>query len=291
MDDRSGPRLSSWSASDGYPIHVASWTVNQHVEKRGRIVVLHGVQSHGGWYHNLGRILSGRGYETHFPDRRGSGANVIARGHVSSKKRLLDDVAEYLAATKHDGPSLPMTLVGISWSGKLAVITAARRPDLVSNLVMICPGLCPRVDVTRSERVQIALASLFRPTKPFPIPLSDPRLFTDDEAGQRFIAEDPLALKSASARLLAASKFIDFEVTKIPSKVHQPTMLMLAGQDRIVDNEKTIRYFHRLGTRDRTLLTYDDGHHTLEFEEDPDRYANDLADWLDSRLEPSKSRT
>ena len=42
---------------------------------RGQVVVLHGVQSHGGWYHRLGRTLAAAGYIASFPDRRGSGAN------------------------------------------------------------------------------------------------------------------------------------------------------------------------------------------------------------------------
>src|SRR5271156_2765615 len=90
------PRISTWIASDGYPIHMASWPTP--ATPRARVVVLHGVQSHGGWYHNLGRTLAEAGYETHFPDRRGSGANRVDRGHAPSSRRLLADVAEYLAS-------------------------------------------------------------------------------------------------------------------------------------------------------------------------------------------------
>ncbi len=59
---------------------------------------------------------------------------------------------------------------------------------------------------------------------------------------------------------------------------------MLAGQDRIVNNDLTRAYFERLATSDRHLILYPEAHHTLEFEPDPDRYANDLIAWLDSRL-------
>ena len=56
---------------------------------------------------------------------------------------------------------------------------------------------------------------------------------------------------------------------------------MLAGRDRIVDNVKTLAFFRHLASPDSRVIDYPDGHHTLEFEPDPTRYALDLAAWLD----------
>jgi alpha-beta hydrolase superfamily lysophospholipase len=276
------PRIATWAASDGYPIHVASWPTSG--PPRGRVVVLHGVQSHGGWYHRLGRTLAESGYEARFPDRRGSGANRIDRGHTPSTGRLLADVTEYLATLRAQGPSAPIALAGISWGGKLAVVAAGMRPDLVDALALICPGLEPRVGVTRRERWEIALAYFLQPRKTFPIPLSDPALFTDSREGQTFIAEDPLGLRAATARLLAASAIVDRMVKRAPSRIHQPALLMLAGHDRIVDNDRTRAYFRRLASERRQVIDYPDGHHTLEFDPDPSKYARDLVAWLGHAL-------
>ena len=185
-------------------------------------------------------------------------------------------------------PSAPIALAGISWGGKLAVITAGREPELVDALALICPGMQPRVGVSPKERRQIALAYFLRPRKTFPIPLSDPALFTDSHAGQEFIANDPLGLRAATARLLAASTLIDRGVKRIPPKVRQPTLLMLAGRDRIVDNDRTRAYFDGLASTDRRVIEYPEGHHTLEFDPDPSRYALDLAIWLGDTLESGK---
>ena len=50
------PKMRTFTASDGYPLHIAVWPPTGPA--RGQVVVLHGVQSHSGWYHNLGRTLA-----------------------------------------------------------------------------------------------------------------------------------------------------------------------------------------------------------------------------------------
>jgi acylglycerol lipase len=273
------PRFATQVASDGYRIHTTLWVPERPA--RGRVVVLHGVQSHGGWYHGLGRRLAEAGYLASFPDRRGSGANQVDRGHAPSPGRLLDDLAESLAALKQEDPSLPIALAGISWGGKLAVVAAGKHPERVDALALICPGLHPRVDVSSRQRLAIGWAVLTNRRKTFPIPLGDPALFTANPTGQAFIAADDLSLRLATAGLLASSAWIDRQVRLIPPRVRQPVLLMLAGQDRIVDNARTLAYFQRLASPSRSLIEYADAHHTLEFEPDPTRYALDLAAWLD----------
>lgn len=279
MDD-SRPDVSTFAASDGYALHVERWATSG--APRARVVVLHGVQSHAGWYHNLGRTLAGAGFETYFPDRRGSGSNRPARGHAPSARRLTDDLAELLASLRGREPKVPQALAGISWGGKLAVLEAASRPDLVDAVALICPGLHPRVDISLRERLAIALALVTgqgsRTT--FPIPLNDPALFTASPEGQRFIANDPLGLKVATAGLLAASFFIDRSVGRAARRIRQPALLMVAGQDRIVDNARTLQYFEQVVSTEKRVVEYPEGHHTLEFEPDPSRYARDLAAWL-----------
>jgi acylglycerol lipase len=276
------PRAWRQEASDGYPIHVATWPPAGPI--RGRVVVIHGVQSHGGWYHGLGRTLAAAGYEAHFPDRRGSGANRPDRGHAPSARRLVDDLAELLGLLRDRGPTPPIALAGISWGGKLAVLVAGRHPDRVAALALICPGLHPRVGVSRGERLRIAWAYFTDRRKTFPIPLSDPALFTANPEGQAFIADDPLGIRAGTAGLLAASTFIDRSVRRMPPLIRQPCLLMLAGRDRIVDNARTLAYYRTLASPDRRVIEYPEAHHTLEFEPDPSRYARDLIDWLDEVL-------
>ncbi|MGC8639505.1 MAG: alpha/beta fold hydrolase, partial [Isosphaeraceae bacterium] len=244
-----------------------------------------------GWYHSLGRTLAAAGYQASFPDRRGSGPNLRDRGHAPSGGRLVADIVEWLAALRREDASLPITLGGISWGAKLAVIAAARHPELVDRLALICPGLLPRVGVSRKEKLQIAWAMLTNRRKLFPIPLSDPALFTANPEAQSFIAQDPHSLRQGTAGLMATSFFIDRMVRRAPGHIKQPVLLMLAGHDRIVDNARTLDYFQKLASTDRKVIDYPDGHHTLEFEPDPTAYARDLIGWMETRSAPDLQST
>src|SRR5262249_18477313 len=161
-----GCEVRTFVASDGYPLNVAVWPPSRPA--RGQVVVLHGVQSHSGWYHRLGRTLAESGYFASFPDRRGSGANSRQRGHARSARRLIRDVVEWLQTLRAERPRVPIALAGISWGGKLVVIVAGQHPELVAAVALICPGLHPRVSVSRKERFQIAWAFLTNPRKTFP---------------------------------------------------------------------------------------------------------------------------
>ena len=88
---------------------------------------------------------------------------------------------------------------------------------------------------------------------------------------------------------MAASFFIDRMVRRAPGKVKQPALLMLAGQDRIVDNARTLDVLSTLASADRKVIEYPEGHHTLEFEPDPTAYARDLIGWIEAHVRANRA--
>jgi alpha-beta hydrolase superfamily lysophospholipase len=267
------PDLLSFTAGDGY-----EWRYRRYEPRdspRASVVVLHGIQSHGGWYDRTSFKLTTAGYAVKFLDRRGCGVNARDRGDAPSFRRLLDDIAEFLGKM-----SPPRFLIGISWGGKLAVGLQRRHPRLTNGLVLIAPGLCPRVWPPWGQRVRIAVSRFVAPSRQFAIPLNDPDLFTANKERQLFIRDDPLALRSASARLLFESSRMDVYLQFAARHVTMPILLLLAGKDRIIDNTATRQYVGRFPTADRTIIEYPDAHHTLEFEPGGPPFLGDLLNWL-----------
>ena len=139
MGDESGqPTVCTITASDGYRWHYRRYAASGEVV--GRIVFLHGIQSHGGWYLRSCSKIAAAGYEVFFLDRRGCGPNTEARGDIPSFRRVLDDAAEFIQTLPTDKPRL---MGAISWGGKLGVGFQYRHPGLVDGLALLCPGFFP----------------------------------------------------------------------------------------------------------------------------------------------------
>jgi alpha-beta hydrolase superfamily lysophospholipase len=277
-EEIAGFSSSTFQASDGYALSYRHYAAKQ--PPRVHIVGIHGIQSHGGWYAGSCRALAESGCGVMFLDRRGSGANQNQRGDSPGYRRLVDDLAEFITFTRSQSPeTIPLHLVAISWGGKLAVALAERHPGLINGLVLITPGFFPRISPSFREKLQIAWARVTKPSKPFPIPLNDPELFTSDPGWLEFLRHDKLSLHQATARFLVSSVHLDRRMQRASRCVRVPTLLLLAGEDRIIDSIRTRQFVETFPTTDRQVIEYPGRAHTLEFE-DSHRLELDLVDWV-----------
>ena len=274
-------RLRTFRASDGYTFYWRHYAPTG--TPKARLVFVHGIRSHGGWYARSCQKLAESGFEVFFLDRRGSGLNTAHRGDAPSFRRLLDDVAEFVQNLRTERGYLPIVLCGISWGGKLAAGIPYRKPGLVDGLVLLCPGLVPKVAPPFASRMRIAIARLLRPWKFFPIPLNEPDLFTASVEWQKFIAEEPHGLRQATARFLFGSFSLDIYLKRAAKRVNVPTLLMLGERDRIISNPETRRYAGRFDTA-TSIIDYPGAHHTLEFEAESHPWLGDLIGWIERRI-------
>jgi alpha-beta hydrolase superfamily lysophospholipase len=274
-----GEQLLSYRASDGYAFYVRKFEAAGN--PLGRVLILHGIRSHGGWYTRSCRELAAAGYEVHLPDRRGSGLNTARRGDCPSFRRLIGDVTEYAMDLRSHRAGLPLFAAGISWGGKLALGMAARKQGLLDGVGLVAPGLVAAVRPPFVTRLRVLLARLFRPTKDFDVPLNDPELFTSDPHWQQFVRDDPHGLHRATARFLLESFRFDIHLKRAAGRVRTPVLLQLAEHDRILDNPGTRAYLARLtAAKGIDVIDYPGAHHTLEFEPEGHPSTRDLIRWM-----------
>ena len=278
----SAPVISTFTASDGYRFYVRRWLPSGR--PRARLVLLHGIRSHGGWYGRSSARFAAEGIEVAFLDRRGSGWNTPHRGDCPGFRRLIDDVAEFLIAERSERPWLPTFLGGISWGGKLAVAMPYRRPGLLDGLILFCPGLKPQVTPPFGTRLRIALSRALRPTRTFPIPLNEADLFTGSPEWQSWVDHDRYGLRQATSRFLSASVMLDIYLRRAARRMTLPSLLLLAGHDRIVDNARTRAFVASFPTRQNHVIDYPEAHHTLEFEADDHPFVDDVLRWIGRRI-------
>jgi alpha-beta hydrolase superfamily lysophospholipase len=132
----------------------------------------------------------------------------------------------------------------------------------------------------RLERLAVGLASR-TPAKTLRvnIPLQEPGLFTNEPTWQDYISRDQLVLRRVTLRAAQANLELGRYVENASAALTMPVLVMLAGQDRIIDNGRTRAFFGQLVHPASRLVEYPDAAHTFEFDPARDAYVRDFADW------------
>lgn len=115
------------------------------------VVAVHGITANHAAFHALADALPD--LRLIAPDLRGRGASRALPGAYT-----LDQHADDVVAVVEAASSAPVTLVGHSMGAFVAVLAAARRPDLIRSLVLVDGGLpFPPGSGSEEERVQATL--------------------------------------------------------------------------------------------------------------------------------------
>lgn len=262
---------------DGYLAYARLW----HADPvRGGVLYLHGIQSHCGWYETSARRLAEAGFAVLQPDRRGSGRNSQDSGHADSTQQLLDDAFTCAAYLTERTGCEKLHLLGVSWGGKLVTATHVTRPELTESLTLITPGLFPVVGVSNAEKFRIGISMMSAPRRLYDIPLNDPELFTSMPEKMRYLREDEYQIHQATAGFYLASRRMDKVFNRLSGATPVPIHLMLAHDERIIDNEETRRFVRGLHWRNTVITTYHESRHTLEFDPDREVFLEDLVAWI-----------
>lgn len=229
-------------------------------EERHALVYLHGIESHGGWFLPAAERLAEVGTTTYLLDRRGSGLNRDQQpGDARSAETLFEDLRRFRA---HVGLAQPV-LAGLSWGGKLALAAALDQP--VRALILLTPGLVPRLDLSRKKKLLLLLALAVGGRARFHLPIT-PEMFTRTPRFLEYIRSDPDRLERVSARFLLASRTLDRRIRARIHALRVPVLLLLASHDRIVDNERTRALCARLPAGLLRESTYADADHSIQFD-------------------------
>lgn len=266
--------------SDGYTVTVSRYAASANA--RGIIIFAHGIQSHAGWYGATSHDLAAAGYDVWFADRRGSGRNPEQRGHARAAARLLADVRDVANLALRTVGECPVVQAGLCWGGKTAAAAAADKNTPADGLLLLYPSLFQRIKGSLADRVKLHLGRFLGAQKRLvSIPLTAD-LFTTDADWQAFIESDPMALGEVSVGTLFSGRELDR--LRDPSSISCPTLTILAGNDRIVDNARIKRWAQQIDGATDTIV-YDDTEHVLEFEPVRATMSRDIVQWLECHVQ------
>lgn len=242
------------AAIDGYPLRVRCWRAG---DAKAVIIIVHGIISHSLWLAPLAERLAAGGITTVCPDRRGSGANLEARGDAPNDCTLLDDL--HTVVQRFQTSATPLHLGGFCWGSNYLVNYLSRYRPGVTSIVLLAPALFPAACLRNASLKTGASA------EPTETPIVPADAFTRGPAYKHFILPDPLRLDRVSPRfngiMQTFSRMIGIKLLKLSL----PVLMVLAENDRITDNGTTEKLFHRLRAQPKQMV-YVPGEHGIPFD-------------------------
>lgn len=229
-------------AADGVELRVGA----HPADGGGPVVVLvHGIASHMGWYRPLADALAAEGVSVYLPDRRGSGLSGGERGHMPAWRTLVEDLLRVLDAVSERHPGRSISLLGISLGAVVATATALLHPERIDRLALLAPGFASKIRVPLVRRLRVLRRAFVSPTKLYDLPFGVDAL-TSLPAWQAALAADSLRTTRVSARFLVEMFKLQRRTLKRLPSLRNPLLVLLAGDDAIIDNPPILRSLSRL---------------------------------------------
>lgn len=267
-------------SAGGLKIFVRSWRPEGRVA-RGVVVLVHGFNSHSGYYQWAAEQLVARDFAVYALDLRGRGRSDGERYHVQKFTEYVDDVANVVAHAKSREPGLPVFLLGHSAGGVVACIYALEHEAQLAGL--ICESFAHEVPAPDFALAVLKGLSHIAPHAHV-VKLKNED-FSRDPSVVEQMNQDPLIAHEAQSTTTMAELVRADERLKVEFPLIKLPVLILHGTaDRATKPAGSKRFYELTGSSDKTLKLYEGHYHDLLNDVDKQIVMNDILTWIDARL-------
>ena len=247
---------------------------------RAAVVVVHGFNSHGGWYAWTAEQLVGRGLAVHALDLQGRGKSDGERFYVDSFDDYVANVATVIAMTKAKEPELPVFLLGHSAGGVVSCLYALDHQAELAGL--ICESFAHELPAPDFALAVLKGLSHIAPhAHVLKLKNED---FSRDAKVVQAMNEDPLIANEVQpTKTLAALVRADERLKEEFPRITLPVLILHGTQDKAAKASGSQRFYDMAGSSDKTLKLYEGHFHDLLNDLGRERVMSDIQKWIDAR--------
>jgi alpha-beta hydrolase superfamily lysophospholipase len=278
MLERREPDLQVVLQRGGLDFHVV------HHAARGaarlNAILMHGFSAHAGLYSHVAAALADQGIAGTQFDGRGHGKSGGRRGHVDDFADYLDDLAMVIEWARQKHPALPWVLIGHSLGGAIvsSYVLDEKRMDKPSRLVLAAPWFKLKMPVPAPKRMAANVVAKVYPTLSMDNGLRAKNLSRNPEVLAGFDS-DPLVHHVASAGWFMTTLRAQAHLRTHAADLKIPTLMLLAGEDKIVANEASETFASDAGSIVE-VRRYAGLYHELYLEPEAETVVTDIRQWL-----------
>jgi alpha-beta hydrolase superfamily lysophospholipase len=230
-------------------------------EPHAGLVFLHGSLVHSEYYLAWGLTLAQQGLAVWLPDLRGHGHSGGVRGTVERYGAYARDLAAVAEAFGSAWPTLPLLVGGESFGGLVAFLAAAEDVVRPRGVVLSSPAFALKAALTPRQRWLIAQAARWLPTLRPIRPMGIAGVAQWPGLPQ-LVDTDPLVNRRYTVRFLAELLAAQQAAHEAAGRLACPLLVLIAGQDRVVDNAATVSVANAVTVPVR-LREFPDAWHSL----------------------------
>jgi len=256
------------------------WACN---DPKGIIILVHGLGGYSGRFTEMGGYLCQRGLKVYAIELKGFGESPAIKGHVSDFDVYSRELKLLVEQAKSENPHKKIFMFGESLGGLITLNFGLKYQDMLTGMILVSPAIKDKLSVSLLKRAKIMLAAIRAPLQHFDISF-DAAVFTRDPNMIKKINEDPLEVRSFSARFLLASLMTLINVNLNAKKFNIPTLMLLAGRDKMISAEAAAAYFKKMSSKDKELKWYPEMYHALYVDRDREKVFEDIVNWISKRV-------
>lgn len=248
---------------------------------RALVVIVHGLNAHGGLYAWAAGRLTANGYAVVAPDLRGRGRSAGERFMVGNIEAYVSDVGAAIGHARKLEPGAPMFLLGHSAGGVVACLYALDHQEELSGLV--CESFAYLVPAPAFVLAIIRVVAHALPRLPV-LHLRNSDFSRDPEIVEA-LDSDPLILNETQpAATVAALARANQRLSKEMGRLELPVLILHGEADKVTLPAGSRDFFDRAGATDKTLRLYRGAAHDLLADVERESVMRDVTEWIDRQL-------
>jgi acylglycerol lipase len=262
----------------GLKIFFRSWLPPREVQ--GVVVLVHGFNSHSGYYLWAAERLTARGYAVFALDHRGRGRSEGERFFVEKAAHYVEDVHSLVKLAKQRLPGSPVFMLGHSAGGVISCVYALEHQAELAGLV--CESFAFQV---YAPDLALSAVKGLSHLAPHAHVLKLPnKFFSRDPRVVELMNADPLIADEVQPSLTVAEMARADERLKreFPS-ITLPVLILHGSEDKVTKPGGSQFFYDAAGARDKTLKIYEGHYHDLLNDEGRSSVMTDILDWLEAR--------
>jgi acylglycerol lipase len=251
-------KTASFRNNDGQNIFYRNWRTGSG--PKGIVIIVHGLNSHSGYYENFALRLNENGYDVYAIDLRGRGHSDGERYYISDFRGIVEDIDLLIGIAASADPMRPVFLLGHSVGGVFASVYGVDYQRKLRGL--ICESFAFQIPAPGFAIASIRFLSRIIPH------VRLVKLNNGDFSRNRSIVEamnsDPLLANERQPaktiqQQLAATEYLK---RKMP-EIKIPLLILHGTDDKIAKPGGSEYFMKHAASADKQLKLYDGYYHDL----------------------------